>query len=189
MQWLIEFDKSLFLYLNGLNSTYVDPVMVFFSAKLVWIPLYLLIVYLIVKSEEKKYLVFTLLAVIITFALTDTAGNLIKNTVERLRPCHDPQIAPFVHLLEGKGSMYGYVSNHAANVFGLATITAVIIRNRYYSIGIFLWAAIVAYSRIYVGKHYPLDIISGAIVGVVIALLVLRLLELVKNRKNVLRNR
>ena len=85
MQWLIEFDKSLFLYLNGLNSTYVDPVMVFFSAKLVWIPLYLLIVYLIVKSEEKKYLVFTLLAVIITFVLTDTAGNLIKNTVERLR--------------------------------------------------------------------------------------------------------
>jgi len=189
MQWLIELDKSLFLYLNGLNSTYVDPVMVFFSAKLVWIPLYLLIVYLIVKSEEKKYLVFTLLAVIITFALTDTAGNLIKNTVERLRPCHDPQIAPFIHLLEGKGGMYGYVSNHAANVFGLATITAVIIRNRYYSIGIFLWAAIVAYSRIYVGKHYPLDIISGAIVGVVIALLVLRLLEWVKNRKNVLRNR
>ena len=97
----------------------------------------------------------------------------MKPFFERLRPCHNPSIASLVHLVEGCGGKYGFASSHAANAFGLATACWLFLRSwSHYFIWGFLWAVVVSYSRIYMGVHYPLDILVGAFIGVVLAWLV-----------------
>lgn len=194
---VIEADKELFFTLNALHTPFLDKVMVTLSAAMPWIPLYTGIIFflffslsqgdrngselkkLILKRKDIKYAVCTLLAVLITFALTDSLSSLIKDSVERFRPAYDPATGGMVRLLEYKGSLYGFPSSHATNTFGLAMITSLIFRNRYYTLPLFTWAALVSYSRIYVGKHYPLDVVCGALLGIMIALLIHYFLSLI----------
>ncbi len=165
---MIELDRSLFLTLNSIHSPFFDEVMWFFSLKTVWIPLYLFIIYLLVRKYRGKVWIILVFAIILVL-LTDQVSVLIKNTVERLRPCHEPLIDGLVHIVRGKcGGMYGFVSSHAANTFGVASFTVPLVQKKWYSWTIFIWAAIVSYSRIYLGVHYPGDIIGGIILGVFI---------------------
>ena len=117
-------------------------------------------------------------AVVLTFALCDSLSvALFKQTVQRLRPAWDPEIGDMVRMLEYKGGQFGFVSSHASNLFGLATITSLIIKQRWFTTSIFTFAAIVGYSRVYVGKHYPLDVICGALFGMLIGYLIFKLLR------------
>ncbi len=180
---LSDLDTRLLLLINGFHSPFWDKVMLLFTARLPWIPLYALILGYIIhrfalKEGKGWYTLSIIAAIIATFALTDIGSSFIKDLTQRLRPGHDPRLENIVRLLDGKGGMYGFVSSHAANVFGLATITSLIFRRRAYSISIFLWAATVSYSRVYVGRHFPGDVIFGALLGILIALLFYRLLKI-----------
>jgi undecaprenyl-diphosphatase len=181
MSEIIELDKQLFLWLNGLHHPLVDPVMVFFSERLSWILLYTGIVCFLFFRYSWKVALWSLLALALTFAATDQIGNFIKHAVQRPRPC--VEFAGILHSLEAcSGAYASFVSNHAANIFGLAALSSFLFKNKYYTVGIFLWAALTGYSRIYVGKHYPLDLLGGAVLGCLVGYLIYRLYKLgIKN--------
>ena len=112
--------------------------------------------------------------------------QLFKNVFERLRPCHNPDINTMIHITGSCGAKYGFVSSHAANSFALAVFVGLLLRHhyRYIMTGMLLWAALVSYSRIYVGVHYPGDILGGAILGGVIALFIYALMKYINHRFN-----
>lgn len=187
MDWLLNLDRELLLAVNGWNSPIADRIMLFFSAIPVWIPLYIIIAALMfwprwqtLRSERIPVwmtALFCIIAIAVCFGFCDQASSFIKESVQRFRPGHEPALEGLVRLLEGKGGNYGFVSGHAANSFGFATITSLIFRKKPYTAAIFCWASIVSYSRIYLAKHYPLDVICGAILGIAIAISVYMLLK------------
>jgi len=194
LERIIEIDRSLFMTLNHIHSPFFDGVMVFASEKFVWVPLYLAIIFFVFFRIENKQIqvrsfypsLIILVCILLTFAMTDMiSADIIKGSVHRLRPGHDPELANIVRLLDGKGGLYGFVSSHAANVFGLALFTSLSFKKRWYTVFIFAWAALVSYSRIYVGRHFPLDVVCGAFLGLISALLVFTLARLVCKRFNI----
>jgi undecaprenyl-diphosphatase len=177
--FVVHLDQQLFLFLNSLHCPWLDPVMVFASAKISWVFLYVGLIAVFFWKHPWKWALLALLATVLTFALTDQLGNIIKHAVGRPRPC--VAFEGILYSLEACGGRYAsFVSNHAANMFGSATITALLFRNKYYTIGVYSWAAIVAYSRIYVGKHYPLDLLCGALLGILAAYGVYKLAQSLK---------
>lgn len=176
LQTLIEWDKALLLAINGFNSPFFDEVMFCISDRLVWIPLYLSMIYVLICTYRFNAL-YALLAVGLTVLLADQfASGFCKPFFERLRPTHDPTMQPFVHLVHGHtSSMYGFCSSHASNTCGIAMLTALLFRNKAYSWVIGSWAALNCYSRMYMGVHYPGDILCGALAGLFIGYLCYRL--------------
>lgn len=170
---LIAFDTQLFLWLNSFHSPFWDKIMWFISGKIEWLPLYLLIIAYIIYSYRWRSIAI-IIAIIITISLADQlAAKAFKEVFERLRPSHNPEIQDIVHLINNyKGGSYGFVSNHAANSFSLAIFISLLFKNKFISLGVFFWAGIVSYSRIYLGVHYPGDIIGGAILGIILGSLV-----------------
>lgn len=176
-QEIHRLDQQVTLFLNDLHCCITDPVMQFFSNIPVWIPLYVaVVVFLFIRLGWKKALVVTA-SLALTFGLCDQFSNLIKDTVGRLRPCHDGwMVDNGLRMLEGKGGMFGFFSAHAANAFGFAMCSLRGFRNdtrlkyRGYACGIFIWAALVSVSRISVGKHYLGDVIIGTMVGLAFGL-------------------
>ena len=173
---IITADTDLFLFLNSFNNDFFDAIMYWVSHKFFWVPFYLFLVYLLYRHFGiKQAVVFTLL-IIVTFGLTNTLSvEAFKKVFERPRPCHNEMIKSQVHIVkEHCGGAWGFVSSHASNVFGLATLIFLFLGRRIkgIGIGILVWAAIVSYSRIYLGVHYPLDILCGALLGISIALLI-----------------
>ncbi len=170
---LIELDQELLLSLNSHFSAYWDHFFWMFTSKEVWLPLYLTLGYVIFKNHGLKGFV-TLLAIgLLIFLCDQISTNVFKEGFERFRPSRDPQLKYLVHLINGKrGGMYGFVSSHATNSFGLAMFTALLFRNRTFTIGIFVWALINSYSRIYMGLHYPGDILGGLLLGILLGKIV-----------------
>ena len=168
---LNELDHQLFLFLNGLHVGWLDPVMTFISSELGWVPFYAVLVFLVFYKYKWKGL-WVLLGVAVAITLSDQiASSVFKPLVMRLRPCHDPLIQDLVYLPNGHcGGMYSFMSSHAANTFALATYILLVMRQFYKNIGwvMFPWAAVVSYSRIYMGAHFPGDVICGAALGLVV---------------------
>lgn len=159
-------DKSLFLFLNSFHSPFWDSVMWSVSGKYTWIPLYLGIIFiLILKFRKKAFVLIPLL--ILSVVITDQVSvHLFKNVFERLRPCHEPSLEGLVHIVNSKcGGKFGFVSSHASNTFGIAILSLLIIRHRAFTLTMIAWAVVVSYSRIYLGVHYPGDILGGALLG------------------------
>jgi undecaprenyl-diphosphatase len=169
LRYLIELDKELFIFLNGFHSPLLDPVMLFVSEKAVWLPLYLYLAYLIFKDHNRDGW-FVLIGVTLTIVLADQiASSFMKPYFARLRPSHDPSLQSAIHLVEGYRSAgkFGFASSHASNTFGVATFLFLLFKQtRRWIILLFFWAAFVTYSRVYLGVHYPGDILVGALVGV-----------------------
>lgn len=168
-------DQRLFLLINSAYSPFWDKVMHFLSMVLVWVPLYLLIVVCLVKKYKRKFI-----AIFITIALavgiTDQAALIFKNNIGRLRPCHEPSLQGLVHLVDNKcGGRYGFVSSHAANSFNIALLSLLLIRKRWFAVFIIVWASAISYSRIYLGVHYPGDVVCGAALGAAVGWLMVTL--------------
>lgn len=167
---LQQIDESILYFLNGLHNTYFDAF--FWCGTNAWsyLPLYLVVIWLLYKQYGNK-IWLPVLFVILTVVLTDQTINIIKGSVQRLRPTHNPDVAPFIHTVNGyRGGFYSFPSGHAGNIFGMAVFLYRIIAPKRWplTVALFAWAAIMAYSRIYLGVHYPGDILVGTILGVAI---------------------
>lgn len=175
---LLEIDKQLFIFLNGLHLPWLDGIMLFFSKSLVWIPLYvLIIIYIIRQFGLKKGFEYVVL-IILSVGLSDfISSGIMKPYFHRLRPCHD--FMSEMNLVGKCGGIYGFPSSHAANTFALFFSMFKIFGKRHcLTILILGWAIIVSYSRIYLGVHFPIDIFSGAIVGILITNIIFDLKKL-----------
>ncbi len=158
------------IYLNALHSPALDGTMIFLSAKAVWIPLYLLIIGIIIKTYRKKSVLVIIVIISLIGAADFITSSIIKPLAKRERPCHDKEINSKLYVPIGCGGTYGFVSSHSANTFALATILLLISRKKIWIL-LYLWSFSVAYSRIYLGVHYPGDIVCGALIGIILALL------------------
>lgn len=167
IETLSGWDTQVFLFLNQFHWDGLDPVMMFITRTESWLPLFIFLLYLIVKDFRKEsWLV--LLGIIFTVILADQiTSSFMKPFFHRLRPSNEPALQSLVHIVDGyRGGMYGFASSHAANTTGVAVFIFLLFREKYKLIWMmFIWAFIMSYSRIYLGVHYPGDLIVGALVG------------------------
>jgi len=178
LTFLKEADHRLLLTINGAHSPMLDKAMAFASDRLVWIPFYaILIIWLLYhyRSRSKAALPLLIAAVALADSIT---SKLFKPLVGRPRPCHAPDLAPLLHLPDGCGGAFGFMSSHAANSVALAVFLALALpagRFRGLKIGVFSWAALLSYSRGYLAAHYPSDVVCGWLVGALLGWLAARL--------------
>ncbi len=169
LEFLNEIDTRLFLFLNGLNNSFFDFLMYWISYKFTWLPLYMFFLYLLIRKYKLKALwIMLLVGLLITFS--DQFSVMFKNYFQRLRPCHSEEINFLIHTVKDKcGGKFGFVSSHAANSFSLAVFLIPFLKSysKHLPILLIAWATIVSYSRIYLGVHYPGDILGGALMGII----------------------
>jgi undecaprenyl-diphosphatase len=174
IETLKHWDTQLFLCLNGKHNEFWDFVMYWASEKLIWMPVYIFFLYLVIRNFKKNSY-WVILSVIAMIVVSDQLSvNAFKNVFMRLRPCHEPELQGLVHLVKNKcGGDFGFVSSHAVNHFAMAVFFSVIFfkKIRYFTPLIMLWAAFISYSRIYLGVHYPGDVICGGLVGAALGFL------------------
>ncbi|MGE0773229.1 MAG: phosphatase PAP2 family protein [Cyclobacteriaceae bacterium] len=184
MDTLLALDKDLLLFLNGLHADWLDPVMFYITKTFFWLPLYLFLIFLIVK-QEKKESYFALIGVVIMILMTDQiTSGFMKPFFARLRPSQEPSLAGILHLVNNyKGGMYGFASGHAANTFAVAMFCQLLLGDRHRYIWLlFVWATVMTYTRIYLGVHYPGDILVGAAIGLTCGWIAFRLAMFLKKR-------
>lgn len=165
---LDSWDKQALIFLNSFHTPLLDPVAYYLTKTEFWVPLYAYLLFLIFRDYRKNGW-WVLLGVIITILIADrVTSGLMKPFFLRLRPSHDPSLEGIIHIVNNyRGGRYGFASGHAANTTGVALFMFLLFRRSYRWIGLmFVWAAIMSYTRIYLGVHYPGDIIAGALVGV-----------------------
>lgn len=171
MEEIILEDKQVMIFLNNLGSSTFDPFWILVSEKWFWIPLYVIFLYFLYKNFNKKSLFYILLFVALGITASDQIANIFKFGFERLRPCHDPSLEGLLREVKC-GGKFGFYSAHSSNSFFVATYLTMLLGKKIKQLPYFLfvWAAIVAYSRVYLGMHFPGDIIVGAIMGILLAL-------------------
>ena len=173
LDYLINLDKSLLLFLNSLHTPFLDWVMFWISYKFTFIPLYAAAIYFFFKKFGQTGWVILVMAVVSVALADQISVHLFKDVFQRLRPTHTPGLEDLIHVVrDQRGGLYGFVSSHAANAFSFAVFSLLVFKVRWYTIAILCWALLVSYTRIYMGLHFPGDILGGAIVGSLIGLLV-----------------
>jgi undecaprenyl-diphosphatase len=192
IDWIDSIDKQIFLYFNGKHSDLSDSIWYFITSIPSWIPLYILLI-ILVFSKYKKDGIWLVGGILLTILICDQfTFSFMKPVFARPRPCHSPEIGHLVHVVKKCGGQYGFASGHASNSFGIAMYIWMTFRNIWPSFKvIFIWAAVVAFSRIMVGVHYPGDILTGAVLGIIFGYLVFRLttwLYFKKNNTELIRN-
>jgi len=173
MEMLLQFDKDLFLMLNGFHGPVGDFLFWALSLKTIWVPLYAVLLYLLYRQYGWKRTVVLLAFVGLLVVMSDQGSGWVKDSVKRLRPSHEPDLAGQVHLVRNyHGGKFGFVSSHAANSMGIALFLGVFLKRTWKPIPWILvaWALLVSYSRIYLGVHYPLDILGGCLLGAIAAI-------------------
>ncbi|MGD1846448.1 MAG: phosphatase PAP2 family protein [Salibacteraceae bacterium] len=180
---LEAFDQELFLTLNGLHVDFLDPVFAFITHKFSWIPLYIFLAYLLYRKYGVKGLLLSLAVIALMVLTTDQLTNFSKSYFGRYRPCKNLEIGSLVHLATGYcGGWYSFFSGHSSNSFAVATCLGILLQNRKWQWGLWIWAATVAYSRVYVGVHYPADIVVGSLVGLGLGFLFAKLYLVLQSR-------
>lgn len=186
MEHLSTIDSDLFLFLNGLHTDWMDEIMIAVTHMWIWIPLYLLLIYWTVKEYGKQSWWVFLAVGVVVLCSDQLSAHVCKPFFHRLRPCFNPDFQDVIYLPKGvAGGKYGFVSSHAANTFSIATFLTSALR-KYHpwpAITLFLWAFISSYSRIYIGFHYPGDILCGVILGALVGLILWKMCQIVFVKK------
>ena len=168
MDRLQELDTQLFLFFNGINHQFVDPFMAAFSGRWIWVPLYVALAAVVVwRYGWKRGFVIIAMIGIAVGAADYISASIIRPVIQRMRPANlDNPLSDLVHVVSGyRGGRYGFPSCHAANTMALAIASSLTLRTRGWTIAVFAWAVLQCYSRIYLGVHYPGDLMAGAVVG------------------------
>ena len=181
IQTISGWDKSAFFYLNSFHNDLMDHVMTLFTFTPTWLLFYGVVLYLMIRKYGRKSIP-VIVSLVLIILLADQISGLFKHSVMRLRPSNDPAVAPLAHIFYNTGGLYGFVSAHAANAFSFATFSALLFRSRGYAIFIFPWACVIAFTRIYLGVHYPGDILGGMLLGILVGWGVFKLLILAESK-------
>ena len=181
MDWLNSIDVFLFHIINDSGFNEMDSTMLFISNKLSWIPLYILLLYMLYKKYA-EYFIWILISLGLLIFLADFGSvHLFKNVFERIRPCHQPNIIENIRLVKDCGGLYSFISSHAANSFAIAFFIGLLFKNLKGFVFLFSWAVIIGFSRIYLGVHFPFDIVGGMFWGLLVSILVYQLLKIKLN--------
>ena len=181
---LFNIDSEILLLINRAHSTILDNIMIFISSKLGWLPLYMFLLYLIIKTNQKKWWI-ALIAIAVTITLSDQLSvHLFKNVFERLRPCHNEALMHDLRMIVDCGGSFGFVSSHATNSAALSTLVVMMLNKRVKWIlpVMILYTVLIMYSRVYLGVHYPSDVFAGALLGIAIGSAVFYLYSLTIKR-------
>ncbi|TRX22815.1 phosphatase PAP2 family protein [Flavobacterium franklandianum] len=179
---ILSLDEKLFIYLNSLGSNTYDELWLIITKQTSWIPLFSLLLFLIFKELGTKKTLHLLLFVAVLLVFTDQITNLFKNGFQRLRPCNNPEINSIIRIVQSRNS-FSFFSGHASNTMAVATFLYLIFKTNFkYFWLLFLWPLIFAYSRIYLGLHYPLDIIFGYLFGAIFGFLTFKLYQIFQKR-------
>ncbi|MBD0331792.1 MAG: phosphatase PAP2 family protein [Chitinophagaceae bacterium] len=180
MHWLLQADKQIFNIINNKwHNSIFDSIMPYLRNSIVWLPLYLFIVVFVIFNFKNAWW-FVLFAIFTAIVTDFISSDIIKNVVFRFRPCRDPEMIDHIRFLVTRCPVSsGFTSSHAANHFGLATFLSITLFpffNRWIYL-FYLWAVIICYAQIYVGVHYPLDVIAGGFVGILAGLMTAKLFK------------
>jgi len=167
---LIEYDIDLFLFLNNLGTPTWDSLWLLITNKLTFVPLYAALLFMIYKKLGLKTLLLLVLVIAAMITITDQGTNLFKDGFQRLRPCREEGVKEFMRFIAPRCGKYGFFSGHSSNSMAAAIFGGLLLLPYYKKLiyVLIVWSFIVAYSRIYVGVHYPLDIVCGLIYGVIV---------------------
>lgn len=178
--WLDHMDKLAFTFIHrDISTGWLDAIMLFIRNQYTWIPLYAFMLYWALRLERSTAIKFICLT-LLCFAITDyTSSGILKVHFERLRPCFDEDMTTVIRGIIGCGGKYSFPSSHAANHFGLATFwfftILYVTKQKWY--WLWLWAFMICLAQVYVGKHFPLDIVGGAALGIITGLSLFKLFE------------
>ena len=183
IDYLMDIDADALLAVNGLHDMFQDAFWWMVTAKWSSLLLVLALAWILLHQNRRHALLVLAMLVLSILVADQVSSGLIKHLVERLRPTHDPSLESMVHVINGyRGGLYGFVSSHAANSFAIATLLALVMRHRVVTLSMFTWALLQCYSRVYLGVHYPGDILGGIIVGVLAGWLVWQLMRWIERR-------
>jgi undecaprenyl-diphosphatase len=190
MDTILEIDKDLLIWINSFHADWLDPIVLTATKTAFWTPLYLLLIFLIFKNFERDAW-FAMAGAALTILLADQiTASIMKPLFQRLRPSQDPTIQDLLHLVANskgnlyRGGLYGFASSHAANTFGTATFVWLLFKDKSKWIGlVFFWAIVMTYTRLYLGVHFPGDILVGGIIGALSGIFGFRLFNWLKARR------
>lgn len=171
LEKIIDLDKKALIFFNSFGSENFDSLWLIITKQIYWTPFFLLVSYLLLKKIGLKNVLITIIFVAFLILLCDQTCNLFKNSIQRLRPCNDPEINTIIRIVKTSSS-FSFFSGHATNSMA-STVFVFLLFKKYYKNGIylFLFPLIFAYSRIYLGLHFPTDILTGYLVGATFGLL------------------
>ena len=174
LEQLLVWEREAFFWLNGSDYPFLDHFMWLYSGKVVWLPLALFILFVLCYKRDWRQSLLLLLMIALTITLCDQfASHLCKPLCMRYRPTHHPDFMAQVKVVFGyRGGLYGFISSHAANAFGFATLLTLLFKHKGLGYSLFFWATLTAYSRVYLGVHFITDIIPGALSGLCFGALV-----------------